>query len=95
MSYYSLGIDIGSTTVKIAILDEGNNLLFSDYLRHYADIQGTLTTLLKEAQDMLGDIKAAEAKAKEEKEQKEREQRRMVARAHLQRQQDVESLFIN
>ena len=36
-----------------------------------------------------------EAKAKEEKEQKEREQRRMVARAHLQRQQDVESLFIN
>ena len=38
---------------------------------------------------------AAEAKAKEEKEQKEREQRRMVARAHLQRQQDVESLFIN
>ena len=56
MSYYSLGIDIGSTTVKIAILDEGNNLLFSDYLRHYADIQGTLSTLLKEAQDMLGDI---------------------------------------
>ena len=38
---------------------------------------------------------AAEAKAKEEKEQKEREQRRMVAKAHLQRQQDVESLFIN
>lgn len=37
----------------------------------------------------------AEAKAKEEKEQKEREQRRMVAKAHLQRQQDVESLFIN
>lgn len=38
---------------------------------------------------------AAEAKAKEEKEQKEREQRRMVARAHLQRQQEEESLFIN
>ena len=38
---------------------------------------------------------AAEAKAKEEKEQKEREQRHMVQRAHLQRQQDVESLFIN
>lgn len=36
-----------------------------------------------------------EAKAKEEKEQKEREQRHMVQRAHLQRQQDVESLFIN
>ena len=25
---YSLGIDIGSTTVKIAILDENNEILF-------------------------------------------------------------------
>ena len=30
---YSLGIDIGSTTVKIAILDQDNNLVFSDYER--------------------------------------------------------------
>ena len=36
---YSLGIDIGSTTVKIAILDQDNNLVFSDYERHYANIQ--------------------------------------------------------
>ena len=36
---YNLGIDIGSTTVKIAILDEAQNLLFSDYERHYANIQ--------------------------------------------------------
>ena len=28
---YTLGIDIGSTTVKIAILDEENQLLFADY----------------------------------------------------------------
>ena len=32
---YTLGIDIGSTTVKIAILDEDHKLLFSDYKRHY------------------------------------------------------------
>lgn len=44
---YSLGIDIGSTTVKIAILDEEQNLLFSDYERHYANIQETLAHLLK------------------------------------------------
>lgn len=31
---YTLGIDIGSTTVKIAILDEENQLLFADYERH-------------------------------------------------------------
>ena len=33
---HTLGIDIGSTTVKIAILDEENDVLFSDYERHYA-----------------------------------------------------------
>ena len=36
---YRLGIDIGSTTVKIAVLNEENEILFSDYERHFADIQ--------------------------------------------------------
>ena len=43
MNTYTLGIDIGSTTVKIAILDENENLLFADYERHFANIQGTDT----------------------------------------------------
>ena len=41
----SLGIDIGSTTVKIAVLNEENKLLFSDYRRHFARIQETLEAL--------------------------------------------------
>ena len=53
---YRLGIDIGSTTVKIAVLDEENTLLFSDYERHFANIQETLTSLLKKAKDALGSI---------------------------------------
>ena len=53
---YSLGIDIGSTTVKIAILDSNNKILFSDYERHYANIQETLASLLKKATEELGDI---------------------------------------
>ena len=36
---YTLDIDIGSTTVKIAILDENNEVVFSDYERHFANIQ--------------------------------------------------------
>lgn len=32
---HKLGIDIGSTTVKVAVLDENDNLLFSDYERHF------------------------------------------------------------
>ena len=47
----TLGIDIGSTTVKIAILNENNELLFSDYRRHYANIRETLSALLQEAYD--------------------------------------------
>ena len=31
---HKLGIDIGSTTVKIAVLDKEDQLLFSDYERH-------------------------------------------------------------
>ena len=53
---YSLGVDIGSTTVKIAILDEDRQLLFSDYERHFANIQETLAALLAKAYDALGEM---------------------------------------
>ncbi|MBR3515761.1 MAG: 2-hydroxyacyl-CoA dehydratase [Lachnospiraceae bacterium] len=53
---YRLGIDIGSTTVKIAIIDDANNILFSDYERHFANIRETLQGLLKKAFDQLGDM---------------------------------------
>ncbi|MBE5962019.1 MAG: 2-hydroxyglutaryl-CoA dehydratase [Lachnospiraceae bacterium] len=52
---FTLGIDIGSTTVKVAVLDEKNTLLFSAYERHYANIQQTLASLIKKAQEELGD----------------------------------------
>lgn len=49
-----LGIDIGSTTVKIVILDQSSQIIFSDYERHYANIQETLAGLLKKAEAKLG-----------------------------------------
>ena len=52
---YTLGIDIGSTTVKIALLNEQHQILFSDYERHYANIQETLASLLAKAIDQCGD----------------------------------------
>jgi predicted CoA-substrate-specific enzyme activase len=55
----SLGIDIGSTTVKIAILGENNELLYSEYERHYANIQETLAKLMVNAHEKLGDINFA------------------------------------
>ena len=54
--HYTLGIDIGSTTVKIAILDNANHILFSNYKRHFANIRETLLDLLKEAFEKLGNI---------------------------------------
>lgn len=54
--FYTLGIDIGSTTVKVAILDTGHNLLFADYQRHYANIRETLSSLLQDAYAKLGNL---------------------------------------
>ena len=54
---YKLGIDIGSTTVKIALTDKDNNIVFSDYIRHLADIQKHLAKLLQKAKADLGNIK--------------------------------------
>ena len=51
---YRLGIDIGSTTVKIAVLNETNEIIFSDYQRHFANIQQTLAKLLENAENVLG-----------------------------------------
>lgn len=53
---YTLGIDIGSTTVKIAILNNEHEVLFSDYERHFANIQETLSDLLGRAIHKLGVI---------------------------------------
>ena len=57
MNTYKLGIDIGSTTVKVAILDDNFNIMFSDYERHFANIQETLQSLLEKAVDKLGQFK--------------------------------------
>ena len=49
-----VGIDIGSTTVKIAILDDRNQIIFSAYERHFANIQETLRQIIKRACEELG-----------------------------------------
>ncbi|MCI8514897.1 MAG: 2-hydroxyacyl-CoA dehydratase [Lachnospiraceae bacterium] len=53
---YTLGIDIGSTTVKIAVLNPEGKMVFSDYRRHFAHIQETLASLIKEAEETLGEV---------------------------------------
>ena len=54
-----LGIDIGSTTVKVAVIDEEHNILFSEYKRHFANIKETLKELVEHASKELGNVEVA------------------------------------
>ena len=49
------GIDIGSTTIKLTILDEKDEILYGEYRRHCAEIQPTLCALLEEARTRVGE----------------------------------------
>ena len=55
MTTYRVGIDIGSTTVKLVLLNEKKELVFGRYMRHGARTQEALATLLREAKTEVGD----------------------------------------
>ena len=59
MKTYRAGIDIGSTTVKLVILDETDAIIYGEYRRHLAKTRATLTELLSEARAKLGDARLA------------------------------------
>ncbi|MBQ9069453.1 MAG: 2-hydroxyacyl-CoA dehydratase [Eggerthellaceae bacterium] len=50
-----IGIDVGSTTVKLAILDDANEIRYSIYQRHHADVRATIVEVLKAAGEMYGE----------------------------------------
>lgn len=43
-----IGLDIGSTTIKCAVLDENNKLIYSTYERHYSQITQKMGDILKQ-----------------------------------------------
>ena len=48
-----VGIDIGSTTVKVVVLDQENKLLFRSYERHFSKTRERAAETLRSIQDML------------------------------------------
>ncbi len=48
-----IGIDVGSTTVKVAILDDNDKLIYGDYQRHRADIRSTIINVVTKALDTI------------------------------------------
>lgn len=48
-----VGIDVGSTTIKMVILDEHNIIIFQEYERHYSDIPAALQAIVAKAYPIL------------------------------------------
>ena len=44
-----IGIDVGSTTVKLAILDDADQIRYAVYRRHHADVRATIVEVLSES----------------------------------------------
>ncbi|HOI26304.1 MAG TPA: acyl-CoA dehydratase activase [Paludibacteraceae bacterium] len=53
---YKVGLDAGSTTLKLVITDNSGKILFSDYNRHHANIPLALSLSLEKAMSEFGDI---------------------------------------
>ena len=54
-----LGIDLGSTTIKVVVTDCTYKTLFSEYRRHFSEIKAVLSELIKHAHKVVGDAKVS------------------------------------
>ncbi|MCY6957915.1 2-hydroxyacyl-CoA dehydratase [Clostridium brassicae] len=46
---FNLGLDVGSTTVKLVMIDKDNNMVYGTYKRHFSNIRETIAKLIEEA----------------------------------------------
>ncbi|HPW66845.1 MAG TPA: hypothetical protein PLS84_07145, partial [Salinivirgaceae bacterium] len=51
----NIGLDAGSTTIKIVVTNSQNQIIYKDYRRHYADVLGNLKEILSDILDKIGD----------------------------------------
>jgi len=42
MNSYRVGLDVGSTTAKVVVVDDKGDIIYSKYTRHCADIFNTI-----------------------------------------------------
>lgn len=43
-----VGLDVGSTTVKIIVMDSNKNTIYKDYQRHFSDTKNTVCKVLED-----------------------------------------------
>ncbi len=53
---FNVGIDVGSTTVKIVVLDK-DTVVFKKYTRHFSDVKKAVKEVLIEVYEKFGDIR--------------------------------------
>ncbi|MEG2418416.1 MAG: hypothetical protein RSB35_05870, partial [Eubacterium sp.] len=51
-----IGLDVGSTTIKVVVLDEENTMIFKAYRRHLSNIREMMAVLLQETYTLIGDV---------------------------------------
>ena len=51
-----LGIDVGSTTVKVSVIEEGGKILYKSYVRHFARVKETVLSELKTVRKKFGNV---------------------------------------
>lgn len=52
-----IGVDIGSTTIKMVVIDQDEKILFKTYRRHLADIRNAFKSCLEDAESIIKDKK--------------------------------------
>ncbi|AND85734.1 2-hydroxyglutaryl-CoA dehydratase [Clostridium tyrobutyricum] len=52
---FHVGLDVGSTTVKIVVSDIKDSIVYNKYQRHFSDIKSTIAKVVKDAYDKLKD----------------------------------------
>lgn len=57
MSRLHMGIDVGSTTVKVVVSDDAGKMYFAEYLRHFSDIKNTVVNLFGHVKEAIGEEK--------------------------------------
>ena len=65
---FKVGIDIGSTTIKVVVLDAEEKLVYKKYARHFSDIPTALVTNLTELRNVLVSLNGAAAETEDFKE---------------------------
>ena len=51
-----LGIDVGSTTVKLVVLDDENKIVYSRYERHMSNVFEKVAELFEDLKETMGDV---------------------------------------